>query len=71
MADTTRRIRIVLQGLAGPVTINGAPYDSVMPPVTLTDEQVANVLTYVRNSWGNTGEAVTVGFQEHLSVILR
>jgi nitrite reductase (NO-forming) len=32
----------------------------MMPPVVqLTDEQVANVLTYVRNSWGNTGEAVS------------
>ena len=39
--------------------VNGTKYDSVMPPVVqLTDEQVANVLTYVRNSWGNTGEAV-------------
>jgi len=34
--------------------------DSVMPPVVqLTDEQVANVLTYVRNSWGNMGDAVS------------
>jgi nitrite reductase (NO-forming) len=60
MADKTRSIRIVVHGLSGSVTVNGTPYDSVMPPVTLTDEQVANVLTYVRNSWGNTGEAVTV-----------
>jgi nitrite reductase (NO-forming) len=60
MADKARSIRIVLRGVSGPIMVNGTKYDSVMPPVVqLTDEQVANVLTYVRNSWGNTGEAVS------------
>ena len=46
MADKARSIRIVLRGLSGPILVNGAKYDSVMPPlVQLTDEQVANVLT--------------------------
>ena len=61
MADKARSIRIVLRGMSGPISVNGTTYDSVMPPVVqLTDEQVANVLTYVRNSWGNTGEAVSL-----------
>jgi nitrite reductase (NO-forming) len=61
MADKARSIRIVLRGMSGPIMVNGTKYDSVMPPVVqLTDEQVAHVLTYVRNSWGNTGEAVSV-----------
>jgi nitrite reductase (NO-forming) len=60
MADKARSIRIVLQGMSGPIMVNGTKYDSVMPPIVqLTDEQVANVLTYVRNSWGNSGEAVS------------
>jgi mono/diheme cytochrome c family protein len=60
MADKARSIRIVLRGMSGPIMVNGIKYDSVMPPVVqLTDEQAANVLTYVRNSWGNTGEAVS------------
>ena len=60
MADKARSIRIVLQGMSGPIMVNGTKYDSVMPPIVqLTDEQVANVLTFVRNSWGNTGEAVS------------
>lgn len=60
MADKARSIRIVLQGMSGPIMVNSTKYDSVMPPIVqLTDEQVANVLTYVRNSWGNTGEAVS------------
>jgi nitrite reductase (NO-forming) len=32
----------------------------MIPLNTLTDEEVANVVTYVRNSWGNSGDAVTV-----------
>ena len=60
MADKARSIRIVLRGISGPILVNGSTYDSVMPPVVqLTDEQVANVLTYVRNSWENTGDVVS------------
>jgi nitrite reductase (NO-forming) len=59
LADKARSIQIVLKGLSGPITVNGTSYDGVMPPVLLTDEQVAQVLTYVRNSWGNQGEAVS------------
>jgi nitrite reductase (NO-forming) len=60
MADKARSIGIVLRGLSGPVVVNGTRYDGVMPPqVTLTDEQIAHVLTFIRNNWGNTGEAVS------------
>jgi hypothetical protein len=38
-----------------------ATYDLVMPPQgTLSDTQIAKILTYVRSSWGNTEAAVTV-----------
>jgi nitrite reductase (NO-forming) len=61
MADKTRSVGIVLRGLSGPITVNGQRYDGVMPPqVTLNDEQIAHVLTFIRNTWGNTGDAVTV-----------
>ena len=60
MADKARSIGIVLNGLSGPVTVNGTDYDSVMPPMRqLNDDEVAHILTYVRNSWGNGGDAVT------------
>jgi nitrite reductase (NO-forming) len=60
MADKNRSIRTVVKGLSGTIVVNGVKYDSVMPPVVqLTDEQVAHVLTYVRNSWGNSGEAIS------------
>lgn len=60
MADKKRSIAIVTKGLTGPIEVNGKKFNQVMPPLPqLTDEQVANVLTYVRNSFGNKGEVVT------------
>jgi nitrite reductase (NO-forming) len=58
-ADRTRAIRIVLEGLAGPVTVNGETINSVMPAqkTVLTDQQIADVLTYVFNAWENPGGA--------------
>jgi nitrite reductase (NO-forming) len=58
--DPRRAIEVVLNGLSGPVTVNGSTYDSVMPPMSqLTDDEVANILTFVTNSWGNTSPGVT------------
>lgn len=60
MADKARAIGVVLNGLEGAVTVNGQVYNSVMPKLLLNDDDVANVLTYVRNSWGNKGDVVTL-----------
>jgi mono/diheme cytochrome c family protein len=57
MANKTRSVGIVVNGLTGPVTVNKLKFDSEMVPVDLTDEQVADVLNFVRNSWGNKGPA--------------
>ena len=52
-------IRNVLAGRTGQVVVNGKTYNGTMTPLNyLSDDQVANVLTYVRNSFGNTGPAV-------------
>jgi nitrite reductase (NO-forming) len=60
MADKPRSIRIALEGLSGEIVVNGAKYNNVMPPwAHLTDHELADVLTYVRNSFGNQGEPVT------------
>jgi mono/diheme cytochrome c family protein len=60
MADKARSIGIVVNGLSGAVTVNGKEYASVMPPMSqLNDDEVANILTYVRNAWGNVGDVVT------------
>lgn len=58
-ADVNRTIGIVLNGLTGEITVNGEKYNSVMTRQMLSSEEVANVLTYVYNSWGNNGTKVT------------
>jgi nitrite reductase (NO-forming) len=60
MADKKRSIGIVLNGKTGPVTVSGQDFNSVMPPLSnLPDDDIANILTFVRNSWGNSGEVVS------------
>ena len=56
-----RLVRIVLHGLNGPITVEGKEYNNVMAPLggALKDEQIANVLSYVRASWGNTASEVS------------
>jgi nitrite reductase (NO-forming) len=60
MANKARSIGIVVNGLSGEITVNKNKFDAEMVPVDLTDEQVSDVLNYVRNSWGNKGAAVKV-----------
>jgi len=58
--DSNRVVDTVLRGLSGPVKVNGEDYNSVMPPMAqLTDDEAANIATYVLNSWGNPGGRVT------------
>jgi mono/diheme cytochrome c family protein len=59
--DEARLIRIVLDGLTGPVEVAGESYSGVMPPwgATLKDPEIAAVATYVRSAWGNKAAPVT------------
>ncbi|MBV6417221.1 MAG: hypothetical protein CMLOHMNK_01860 [Steroidobacteraceae bacterium] len=60
LKDPQRAIAIVLNGLTGPVTVNGDTFNSVMPPMSqLTDDEIANILTYALNTWGNSGPAIS------------
>jgi len=53
-------VAIPLNGHTGKLTVNGKDYDSVMPPMSqMTDDEIANILTYVLNSWGNAGGRIT------------
>lgn len=56
MADKKRAISVVLNGLSGPIEVNGQKYNSLMPKLTLDDADVAAVLTYVRKSFGNNAK---------------
>jgi len=64
VAKPDRMIRMVLHGFTGPITLNGKPFNTpapLMPPqgAALTDQQIADVLTFVRASFGNTASAVS------------
>jgi len=58
-ADVDRAIGVVINGLSGEITVNGEKYNSVMTKQMISSDDVANVLTYVYNSWGNSKKVVT------------
>ena len=58
--DEGRLIRLVINGMQGPIEVSGSEYNNVMTPHGfLTDDQIANVLTYVRTSFGNDADPVS------------
>ena len=59
LGDKATLVKIVLNGMTG-IEVDGEDYHGVMAPhADLTDQQIADVLTYVRNSFGNKAKAVT------------
>jgi nitrite reductase (NO-forming) len=51
---------VLLNGLSGPIKVNGASFNSVMPNFRhLGNDDLSNILTYVYASWGNNGTVVT------------
>jgi mono/diheme cytochrome c family protein len=61
LGDKVKLINIVIKGFNEAVEINGDMYDNPMPAqIQLKDQEVADVLTYVRNSFGNKASAITV-----------
>lgn len=59
--------RILLHGMEGPVEVKGVKYEGIMPPATFdSDEELAAVMTFVRNSWGNAAGPVSA---EHVAKV--
>ena len=58
-ADKNRAIKTVLNGRQGLIVVNGLQFNNSMPKFPLDDADIANVLTYVYNSFGNAGIEVT------------
>lgn len=56
-----RLIRIPLQGLSGPIVVNGVEWNMAMPAMgaALSDEDLAALLSYTRNAWGNEASKIT------------
>ena len=57
--DTKKVVNVLKNGLTGPVTVNGDRYNGVMPSLGLSNEEIANVLTFIYSSWGNSGKTIT------------
>lgn len=58
--DGKKAIGVILNGQNGEITVNGKKYNVEMPSQNfLTDEQIADVLNYARNTWGNKGKLIT------------
>lgn len=67
--STNSAIEAVKYGLEGSIMVNGEEYDSMMPQPGLDDKQVADVMNYILNSWGNShGKMIT---QKHVEEIKR
>jgi len=62
LGNKTKLIQIILKGMDTHEEINGETYSNIMPPhAQLTDQQISDVLTFVRNSFGNKASAISVG----------
>lgn len=59
MADKKRSVVQILKGVRGPLKVNGVEYNGEMAAIDLSDQEISDVLNYVRNSFGNKGAAVT------------
>ena len=58
--EKEKLITLVLNGMQGPITVNGEEYNNVMPPHGfLSDEDIAATLTYVRQAFGNDASEIT------------
>lgn len=62
MGDEERLIKLTLHGLYGPIEVLGKEYPGTVPMTAyaglLDDQEIADVLTYVRNSFGNVGSVI-------------
>lgn len=60
LGDKPTLINVVLQGLRGQITVKGESYTSSMPKLNmLKDEEIAEILTYIRQNFGNDASAIT------------
>lgn len=59
MADKERAVRQIIFGAKGEMIVNGKTYNGEMTGFDLTDQEVSDLVNYIRNSFGNKGGAVT------------
>jgi mono/diheme cytochrome c family protein len=59
LKDKKKVIQAMINGLQGEIIVNGKKYNNVMPASGLNNKEIADVLTYVNNTWGNKGARIT------------
>lgn len=53
-----KAIHAVKYGLNGPIKVNGVAYSSMMPNPGLSNDEIADVMNYIQNSWGNSNKKI-------------
>jgi mono/diheme cytochrome c family protein len=56
LENTEASIHAIKYGLQGEITVNSETYNNIMTPLGLDDQEVADVMNYILNSWGNEAE---------------
>lgn len=65
----TKSIHAVKFGQSGPIEVNGKQYNNTMQPMGLTDDEVADVMNYIMNSWSN--KQIKVVTNEEVKTVLK
>jgi mono/diheme cytochrome c family protein len=60
LGDKSRLVNILYNGLRDRITVKGVQYENEMNPLNLTEQQIADVLNYIRNSWGNKDTMISL-----------
>lgn len=71
--DQVRLVKVILKGLMGPIEVNGKQYEGMVPMTPfegLSDDDVAAVATYIRNSFGNTASPIQPLFVKEVRATL-
>lgn len=62
-------IRGIKYGQQGYILVNGEAYDNTMPPMGLEDEEIADVMNYILNSWGNKSDSMVTPEEVTMNII--
>ena len=60
MADKSRAVRQILNGVNGSIKVNGVEYNAEMQGFSFSDQELVDLLNYIRNSFGNKGGVTTI-----------
>ena len=58
--DKNKLVKIILQGMKEPTKVNGVEYATEMVGISISDQEITDVINYIRNSWGNKFPMVKV-----------